>query len=238
MPTNILTVSGLGETSVTKVITVLDVSVTPQLIQNGLKGEVKFVGERPIDMQMFGWYLDTDGFHCFEQDLETGEISDELSAGDCDDLQDEALPDLFIQRCFDINLIPTLDFTQIESILDKQQIQEIESPLKTNSIEICIDGTYTELAGDFFKDFKLLLNPIGQEFSEGGDFCEITEFGLDCDILFLNVADADPLIDAKTIKDILDFVTGIPSAASDTFTDITDDLGDLFDCIILDVGCA
>jgi len=142
-------------------------------------------------------------------------------------------------------LIPTIDFSEIKSILDKAKIQEIKPPLKTNSIEICIDGTYTELAGDFFKDFKLLLNPIGQEVSKGGDFCKITNAGLECGLLNLDVAGAKPVIDADTITeikklidDIIGTLGGIPSGASNTFDDIGKDLDDLLDCIISGNNCA
>lgn len=214
LPTNILTVSGLGETSASKVMTVMDISVTPQEIQNGLKGPVKFVGERPLDMKMFGWYLDFDEnnqfaltFHCFEQDSVTGEISDELSPEDCEALQLEALPNRDLIECFDINLLPTIDFSQIEAVLSAKEIQNIKLPLKTKSIEICTDGVYEKVAVDgFFDDFRLLLNPVGS-IGKLGDFCGVStdEFNLDkleCDILKLNTADASPIIDARTIKNI------------------------------------
>jgi len=174
IPTNILKVSGLGPTSAKSIITIADVSLVPP--QLGLKGKMKFVGERPLDMEILGWYLDaaTLKFKCFDKD---GPIT----------CPPETTPP---KTCFEVNLLPSIDLSEVKSILSAKSIQDIKIPLKTKVFTICTDGTFTppDLTG-----FEIFNNPVGSLSSAAGDFCKITATGLVCKGLKLDVSTATPV---------------------------------------------
>jgi len=182
IPTNILKVSGLGPTSAKSIITIADVSLVPP--QLGLKGKMKFVGERPLDMEILGWFLDpVAGFKCFDKD---GPIT----------CPPETTP---LKTCFDVKLLPSIDLNEVKSILSAKSITDIKIPLKTKDFTICTDGTFTppDLTG-----FEIFNNPVGSLASTAGDFCKITAGGLICNPLKLDTSAATPIIDANTIKAI------------------------------------
>ena len=198
IPTNILKVSGLGPTSAKSIITIADVSLVPP--QLGLKGKMKFVGERPLDMEILGWFLDpVAGFKCFDKD---GSIT----------CPPETTPS---KTCFEVNLLPSIDLSEVKSILSAKSIKDIKIPLKTKDFEICTDGTFTppDLTG-----YEIFNNPVGSLASTAGDFCKITAGGLICNPLKLDTSAAAPIIDAntidaidKTIKNVEGFVDDIPT---------------------------
>ena len=201
IPTNILKVSGLGPTSAKSIITIADVSLVPP--QLGLKGKMKFVGERPLDMEILGWFLDpVDGFKCFDKD---GSIT----------CPPETTPS---KTCFEVNLLPSIDLSEVKSILSAKSIKDIKIPLKTKDFTICTDGTFTppDLTG-----FEIFNNPVGSLATTAGDFCKITAGGLVCKGLKLDTSAAAPIIDAntidaidKTIKNVEGFVDDIPAIQS------------------------
>jgi len=177
LPTNILKVSGHGPTSAKSVVTIADISVNPT--QAGLKGKMTFVGERPSDMEMFGWYFADGKFTCFNED------GVKLNQDTCNNM---AIPSIG-KQCVNVNLLPTINLDKIKSLLSRSQIGDIELPLETLDFEICTDGTFKAPP---LKGFNLFRNPVGSAASSVGDFCKVTETGLVCNKLILDTAGTNP----------------------------------------------
>ena len=212
IPTNILKVSGLGPTSAKSIITIADVSLVPP--QLGLKGKMKFVGERPLDMEILGWFLDpVAGFKCFDKD---GSIT----------CPPETTPS---KTCFEVNLLPSIDLSEVKSILSAKSITDIKIPLKTKDFEICTDGTFTppDLTG-----YEIFNNPVGSLASTAGDFCKITAGGLICNPLKLDTSTASPIIDANTIKAIDEAIGEVDTAVGEVdiaVGDVLTEIGEIGD---------
>jgi len=202
IPTNILKVSGLGPTSAKSIITIADVSLVPP--QLGLKGIMKFVGERPLDMEILGWFLDpVDGFKCFDKD---GPIT----------CPPETTPS---KTCFEVNLLPSIDLSEVKSILSAESIKDIKIPLKTKVFTICTDGTFTP---PDLKGFEIFNNPVGSLTSAAGDFCKITATGLICNPLKLDASTATPVNVLGKFDDIFTNFNTVFGKFDTTFKKIDD----------------